>query len=334
MTAAAEELSVSVGTTVACEMLGVARATLYRRRKPPAKPEKKPRRISPRALSPAERQAILNVAHSERFADQAPAPIVATLLDEGHYLCSIRTMYRILADNEEVRERRNQLRHPAYARPELLATGPNQCWSWDTTKLLGPVKWTYYYLLVMLDIFSRLVVGWMLAPREDAEVATAFVAETVAKQGHPKGLVIHADRGSAQTAKPLALLLADLGVTKSHSRPHTSDDNPYSEAAFKTLKYRPGFPARFGSIEDARSFCRGFFTWYNGAHRHSGIALMTPESVHYGTAGALQAIRAQTLLEAYQAHPERFVKGPPRPWPLPTAAWINRPTIQTATDRR
>jgi putative transposase len=316
-------------------VLGVARATLYRRRTPRAdRGDKTPRRPSPRALSPAERQAVLDVAHSERFADQAPAPIVATLLDEGRYLCSIRTMHRILAGNDEVRERRDQLRHPAYAKPELLATAPNQCWSWDTTKLLGPVKWTYYYLLVMLDIFSRLVVGWMLAPREDAEIAKAFVAQTLAKQGHPEGLVIHADRGTAQTAKPLALLLADLGVTRSHSRPHTSDDNPYSEAAFKTLKYRPGFPARFGSIEDARSFCRAFFTWYNGVHRHSGIALMTPESVHYGTAQAFQAVRAKTLLDAYEAHPERFVKGTPRPWPLPTAAWINRPTIQTATEGR
>lgn len=221
MIAAAEELATTVGTTAACDVLGVARATLYRRRTPPVRPEPKPRRSSPRALSSAERQAVLDVAHSERFADLAPAPIVATLLDEGRYLCSIRTMYRILAEGGEVRERRNQLHHPAYARPELLATGPNQCWSWDTTKLLGPVTWTYYYLLVMLDIFSRLVVGWMLAAREDAEVAKAFVAETVAKQGYPEGLVIHADRGTAQTAKPLALLLADLGVTRSHSRPHT-----------------------------------------------------------------------------------------------------------------
>jgi len=336
MIAAAEELAPTVGPTAACEVPGVARATLYRHRKPRAKHvgEKQAKRPSPRALSPAERQAVLDVAHSERFADLAPAPIVATLLDEGRYLCSIRTMYRILHEHGEVTERRDQLRHPAYAKPELLATGPNQCWSWDTTKLRGPVTWTYFSLLVMLDIFSRLVVGWMVSPKEDAEVAKAFVAETIAKQGHPEGLVIHADRGTAQTAKPLALLLADLGVGRSHSRPHTSDDNPYSEAAFKTLKYRPGFPDRFGSIEDARSFCRAFFTWYNESHRHSGVALMTPAAVHYGHAGAIQAVRARTLLDAYEAHPERFVKGTPRPWSLPTAVWINKPTDQTATARR
>lgn len=334
MIAAAEELAAAVGTRAACDAVGVAPATLYRRRKPtPPRPER-PKRRSPRALTQPERQAVRDVAHSERFVDQAPASIVATLLDEGRYLCSIRTMYRILADEGEVRERRNQLRRPAYAKPELLATRPNEVWSWDTTKLLGPAKWTYFYLLVMLDIFSRYVVGWMVSPREDGELAKVFVAETIAKQGNPKGLLIHADRGTAQSAKPLALLLADLGVTKSHSRPHTSNDNPYSEAAFKTLKYRPGFPARFGSIEDAREFCRGFFTWYNEAHRHSGIALITPEALHYGQAQGLQGVRAQALLAAYNAHPERFVKGTPRPWPLPTAAWINRPTIQTTTGKR
>lgn len=334
MITASEQLARAVGTAAACDALGVARATLYRRRKPPTANEKQPRRPSPRALSAEERQEVLDLAHSDHFVDQAPASIVASLLDEGRYLCSIRTMYRILSDNGEVRERRNQLNHPAYRKPELLGTEPNQVWSWDTTKLLGPVKWTYFYLLVMLDIFSRYVVGWMLAPREDAELAKAFIAETIAKQNNPTGLVIHADRGAAQTAKPLALLLADLGVTKSHSRPHTSNDNPYSEAAFKTLKYRPSFPARFGSIEDARSFCREFFTWYNTVHRHAGIALMTPEAVHYGEAEALQTVRGQALLAAYEAHPERFVKGTPRPWPLPTAAWINRPTVQTTTDRR
>lgn len=333
MIAAAEELAPAVGTTAACDALGVARSTLYRRRKPRPPAEERPKRRSPRALPEPECRAVLHVVHSERFIDQAPASIVATLLDEGRYLCSIRTMYRILDEEGEVRERRNQLRHPAYAKPELLATGPNQVWSWDSSKLLGPVKWTYFYLLVMLDIFSRYVVGWMVSAREDAEVAKSFVAETIAKQGNPEGLIVHADRGSAQTAKPLALLLADLGVTKSHSRPHTSNDNPYSEAAFKTLKYRPIFPARFGSIEDAREFCRRFFTWYNEVHRHSGVALMTPEAVHYGHADGLQEVRARALLEAYQAHPERFVNGAPRPWPLPTAAWINRPTIQTTTGR-
>ena len=305
MIAASEELAPVLGSKAACEILGVARATLYRRRKPPAikADGEAVRRQSPRALSEPERQAVLDVANSQRFADTAPGAIVATLLDEGDYLCSIRTMYRILADSGEVRERRNQLSHPVYVKPELLATAPNQCWSWDTTKLMGPAKWTYFYLLVMLDIFSRYVVGWMISEREDAEVAKAFVAETIAKQGHPKALVIHADRGTAQTAKPLALLMADLGVTKSHSRPHTSNDNPYSEATFKTLKYRPNFPRHFGCIEDARVFGREFFTWYNEVHRHSGIALMTPQAVHYGQAQALQEVRAKTLLAAQAAHP-------------------------------
>jgi putative transposase len=317
MIAAVEELAPVVGTRAACEVLDVVRATVYRSRRPPdSEPAgEKPRRRFPRGLSEPERQAVLDVAHSDRFADQAPASIVATLLDEGDYLCSIRTMYRILADNGEVRERRDQLRHPAYTKPELLATAPNEVWSWDMTKLMGPAKWTYFYLLVMLDIFSRYVVGWMISEREDAEIAKAFVAETVAKQGNPRGLVIHADRGTAQTAKPLALLMADLGVTKSHSRPHTSNDNPFSEAAFKTLKYRPNFPKRFGCIEDARIFGREFFTWYNESHRHSGVALMTPQAVHYGQAEGLQVIRGKALLAAYEAHPERFVKGEPRPWP-------------------
>lgn len=333
MIAAAEELAGAVGSAAACRVFGVSRATLYRRRTPPAPAPQRPRRVSHRALSEEERQAVRDAAHSPRFADESPATIVATLLDEGTYLCSIRTMYRILAADGEVRERRNQLTHPPYTRPELLAEAPNQVWSWDTTKLFGPAKWTYFYLLVMLDIFSRYVVGWMVAEREDAEVAKAFVAETIAKQGRPTGLSIHADRGTAQTAKPLALLMADLGVTKSHSRPHTSNDNPYSEAAFKTIKYRPGFPARFGCIEDARVFFRQFFQWYNERHRHTGIALMTPHAVHYGQAAGLQVVRAKALLEAHQAHPERFPGGTPHPWPLPTAAWINKPTIQTTTER-
>lgn len=334
MIAAAEELAPVVGSAAACRVLGVSRATLYRRRTPPAPAPGPPKRRSHRALSDEERQAVKDVAHSARFADESPAAIVATLLDEGTYLCSIRTMYRILSAEGEVRERRNQLTHPPYARPELLAQAPNQVWSWDTTKLLGPAKWTYFSLLVMLDIFSRYVVGWMVAEAENAEVAKAFVAETLAKQGHPCGLAIHADRGTTQTAKPLALLMADLGVTKSHSRPHTSNDNPYSEAAFKTIKYRPDFPGRFGSIEDARAFFRSFFHWYNEVHRHAGIALMTPHSVHYGQASELQVVRARTLLAAQQAHPERFPAGTPQPWPLPEAAWINRPTIQTTTERR
>src|ERR687898_3414990 len=257
----------------------------------------------------------------------------ATLLDEGVYHCSILTMYRILDDHGEVRERRDQLRHPVYSKPELLAEGPNQVWSWDITKLLGPAKWTYFYLYVILDVFSRYVVGWMVAHREQAELAERLIAETLAKQQVPAGqLTLHADRGSSMTSKPVAFLLADLGVTKTHSRPHVSNDNPYSESQFKTLKYRPGFPDRFGSIQDARAFCQQFFGWYNAEHRHAGIAMMTPEAVHYGHAAQLHQVRAAVLAGAYAAHPERFVRKPPLPKPLPTAVWINPPeSTQEAT---
>lgn len=332
MIAAADELAPAVGVARACRVLGVSRASLYRRRRPRPVAEKGERPASPRALSEAERAEVLGVLHSERFCDASPATVVATLLDEGTYLCSVRTMYRLLEENGEVRERRNQLQHPAHPRPELLATGPNELWSWDITKLLGPAKWTYYSLYVILDVFSRYVTGWMVAHRESAALAKRLIEETIAKQDIAPGeLTIHADRGSSMTSKPVALLLADLGVTRTHSRPHVSNDNPYSEAQVKTLKYRPTFPARFGSIEDARAFCREFFCWYNTCHRHSGIAYMTPEAVHYGWVQEIQGVRAEALAAAYAAHPERFVKGAPRPWPLPTAAWINRPQIQTTT---
>jgi len=296
-----------------------------------------PRPRPPRALSPVEETAILAALHTERFVDRAPASIVATLLDEGTFLCSVRTMYRLLARHGEVRERRDQLRHPAYAVPELLATGPNQVWTWDITKLRGPAKWTCFHLYVILDIFSRYVVGWMVAPHESAVLARKLIAASVARQGiQPGELTVHADRGSSMRSKPVALLLADLGVTKSHSRPHVSDDNPFSESHFKTLKYRPGFPDRFGSIEDARAFCVAFFAWYDTEHRHSGIALLTPEDVHYGRATERLAARGVVLDAAYAAHPERFVRRPPRPAAPPTAVWINPPTataLQTVEDR-
>lgn len=270
--------------------------------------------------------------HSERFRDAAPATIYATLLDEGTYLCSERTMYRILATAHEVRERRDQARHPTYQRPELLATRPNEVWSWDITKLLGPQKWTYYYLYVILDIFSRYVVGWMVSHRETAALAQDFIAETAAKQAiAPETLTLHADRGTSMTSKPVACLLADLGITKSHSRPHVSNDNPYSESQFKTLKYRPDFPTRFLSIELARAFCGPFFHWYNTEHRHSGIGLHTPEAIHYGLAAARQEARTETLTTAYAAHPERFVHAAPVPPALPTAAWINPPHPEEVT---
>lgn len=320
-------LAPRVGVVNACEGLGVARASYYRyqaRDDNPPLPAMRPR--SPMALSEAERQQVLELLHSERFVDQAPPTVYATLLDEGQYLCSVRTMYRILAEAEEVRERRNQCRHPVYAKPELLATAPNQVWSWDITKLKGPEKWTYFYLYVILDIFSRYVVGWMVAQRETAALAKRLIAESCQKQAiDPQQLTLHADRGPSMTSKTVAQLLADLDVTQSHSRPSVSNDNPYSEAQFKTLKYRPEFPERFGAIEHAHQHCHGFFHWYNTAHRHSGIAFLTPETVHYGLAEATLEARAQTLQAAFDAHPERFKGRLPQPQPLPKAVWINKP---------
>ena len=318
----------TVGTSPACRALGLARATWYRRRSARFSTSSSSRRQSSpmRSLSPVERQGVLCALHSERFADQAPTEVYATLLDEGTYLCSIRTMYRLLAECGEVRERRNQLRHPMYKKPELLATQPNQVWSWDITKLLGPVTWSYFYLYVILDIFSRYVVGWMVAHRESAAWAERLIRETCEKEAIlPGQLTVHADRGSSMTSKPVAFLLGDLGVTKTHSRPHVSDDNPYSESQFKTLKYRPDFPDRFGSIEDARSFSRVFFGWYNREHHHSGIGLLTPDIVHHRRSAQIIAARQETLLAAYSSHPERFVRRSPQPPILPTAAWINPP---------
>lgn len=334
-------LAHTTGIAPACRAFGVPRAGLYRWRRPPSAlpspdpvPQTAAARTSPRALAASERQSVLDLLHSARFVDAAPAQIYATLLDEGVYLASQRTMYRILAGAGETGERRNQLTHPAYSKPELLATGPNQVWSWDITKLLGPQKWTYYYLYVILDIYSRYVVGWMLAYQEQAALAERLIAETAAKQGIALGqLTLHADRGSSMTSKPVAFLLADLGITKTHSRPYVSNDNPYSESQFKTLKYRPGFPDRFPSIEEARCFCQEFFPWYNTGHRHSGIGLLTPEMVHYGRAGAIHAARQTTLVAAYAAHPERFVNHVPVPPPLPTAAWINPPKPATAATK-
>jgi len=308
----------------ACRALSLSRATLYRRRATTVEPAL--RRHSPRALSYLERQAVLATLHSQRFADKAPQQVYATLLDEGKYLCSIRSMHRILAQHGELRERRNQLRHPIYRKPELLATAPNQVWSWDITKLLGPAKWTYFYLYVILDIFSRFVVGWMLAHRESATLAQRLIEECCLKQNiQCDQLTLHADRGSSMTSKSVAFLLADLGVTKTHSRPHVSNDNPFSEAQFKTLKYQPHFPERFGSLQDGRAFCGPFFNWYNCVHRHSGIALLTPHAVHYGLAASILSARQQVLSQAYATHPERFVHHNPRPQPLPTAVWINPP---------
>ncbi len=324
------EVGPRLGIAPTCAALGVSTASYYRRTKP--RPAVPPRPTPARALGPSERAAVLEVLHAPRFVDLAPVQVYAHLLDEGCYLCSPRTMYRLLAACQEVRERRDQLRHPRYAAPQLLATRPNAVWSWDITKLLGPVKWTYFYLYVILDVFSRYVVGWMVAHRESARLAQKLIAETCARQGiAPGDLTLHADRGSSMTSKPVALLLADLGVTKTHSRPHVSNDNPFSEAQFKTLKYRPEFPECFGAIEDARGHCRVFFPWYNTEHRHSGIGLLTPHDVHYGLADQRVEARANVLAAAYSAHPERFVVGVPRPPARPTEVWINPPPITAAS---
>ena len=323
---AAVQFAPELGATLTCRALGVARATHYRHRAPPVSPAARPPRVVPRALDAEERSSVLAVLHEERFVDRAPGAVVAALLDEDRYLCSERTMYRLLASCDEVRERRDQRRHPVYKKPELLATRPNQVWSWDITKLLGPAKWTYYYLYVLLDIYSRYVVGWMVAHRESAALATKLIEETCRKQGiEPGTLTLHADRGTSMRSKPVALLLSDMGVTKTHSRPHVSNDNPFSEAQFKTLKYRPEFPERFGCAEDARSFCAGFFDWYDNEHYHSGLAMLTPAMVHHGESGAVIERRSQVLTAAYAAHPERFVRRPPRPNEPPSAVWINPP---------
>jgi len=323
-------LAPRLGVRSLCAALGVAPATYYRQRRPAA--ERPPRPGPARALAPAETQQVLDTLHAPRFVDLAPAQVYATLLDEGTYLCSERTMYRVLAVRAEVRERRAHRRHRTYTAPELLATAPNQLWSWDITKLKGPATWTYYHLYVVLDVFSRYVVGWMVAPRESAILAERLIATACERQRIlPGQLTVHADRGAAMTSKPVALLLADLGVTKTHSRPHVSNDNPYSEAQFKTLKYRPDFPERFGARDDARAHGTQFFRWYNTEHRHSALGLLSPHDVHHGLAEGKRAARATVLATAYAARPERFVRRPPTPPALPRAAWINPPTRSTVS---
>ena len=330
MMAACTELATVTGVAEACRILKMPRGSLYRLRHPVIRspePERE-RPKPPRALDDAEKEAIRTMLNSERFQNQSPREIYATLLDEGVYLCHWRTMYRILDEYNEVRERRNQLRHPTYSKPELLATAPNQLWSWDITKLRGPVKLCYYYLYVMLDVFSRYVVGWMVAERESAALAGELITAACTNQGvEEEQLTIHADRGGPMIAKPIALLMSDLGVTKSHSRPRVPDDNPYSEAQFRTLKYRPDYPERFGSLMDARQWAQHFFTWYNQQHHHTGLSLLTPADVHYGRAEERLAQRQVVLQQAYQLHPERFVKGEPTPAQLPDAVWINQPVL-------
>jgi putative transposase len=307
----------------ACASVELPRATYYRARSSPTMSGSRP---SPRRLSDAERQRVLEVLISERFRDQPVRQVWAQLLDDGTYLCSVRTMYRILAENQAVRERRDQLRHPEYSRPELLATGSNQLWSWDITKLKGPHVWNCFHLYVVMDVYSRKVVGWLVAGRESATLAVELIRQSCQREGIRRDqLTVHADRGSSMRSKPVAFLLADLGVTKTHSRPYTSTDNPYSEAQFKTLKYQPDFPERFGSIEDARAFLVRFFDWYNNEHRHSGIGLVTPAQRHSGADRIVYAQRQTVLAAFYEQHPERFVRGVPVPPELPGEVWINKP---------
>ena len=313
----------------ACRAMGLSRAGFHRRRtaaaRPPAPVRARPK--SARALTALERAGVLDLLREPRYLDQAPAEVYAHQLDQGLYRCSIRTMYRILHENGEVKERRRQLSHPVYEKPELIAEGPNQVWSWDITKLMGPAKWTYFYLYVIIDIYSRRVVAWQVADAESAALFKPMLLDALARHAvSPDQLTLHADRGASMKAKSTAFLLADLGITKSHSRPHTSNDNPFSESLFKTCKYQPQFPKRFGSRQDAKAFCRAFFDWYNRDHRHLGIGLMTPNQVHSGQADEVYAQRQKTLDRAFDATPNRFVKKPPSPPQKPTAVWINPPT--------
>lgn len=329
------ELVPLVGVRTACRVVGRAQASYYRRHRvslAPVRP-KRERKPQPRALTPSQRIRVREVLNAPEHADKAPAAVYHELLDDGVYLASVSTMYRVLREHDEVHERRRQAVHPARVKPELVATKPNSCWSWDITTLHGPAKWTYYYLYVVLDIFSRYVVGWLIAERESAALAETLLADSIAKHGvDADQLTVHADNGSSMASKPVAFLLADLGVTKTHSRPHVSNDNPYSEAQFKTLKYRPDFPDRFGSLADARAFCQRFFTWYNTEHYHCGIGYQHPIDVHYGRAESVRDARAHVLTNAYARHPERFVRKHPEPPALPTTAWINKPD-QTANDQ-
>jgi len=323
---AAEELATHVGVSPACRALSVSRATFYRRKRP-STGHQQPRATPARALSEKERDEVYETLCSERFVDRSPGEVAATLLDEGTYLCSERTMYRVLASRALVRDRRPQRRHPEYTRPELVATAPNQVWSWDITRLLGPKKWSYFYLYVILDLFSRYVVGWMVADRENSTLAARLIQQSCLRHGvQPQVLTLHSDRGAPMTSQCTAQLLADLGVTRSLSRPQVSDDNPFSEAQFKTLKYHPSFPGRFDDQDLAKTFCRSFFPWYNTEHRHGGISMLTPEQVHFGRANEILAQREAVLRAAWAARPERFVSGEPKHRPLPEAVWINPPS--------
>jgi putative transposase len=320
-----------LGTRAACAAVGRPRATHYRRQAPPRPKSTTPRQAPPNKLTDEERGQILAVLRSPRFVDLSPAQVFHIVWDEGTYLASVSTYDRLLRVTGEVHERRRQATHPPRVRPELVARCPLVVWSWDITKLKGPKRGEYYDLYVVLDIFSRYVVAWCVAPSESGELAKELIADAVARHEVPPGqLTVHADRGSSMTSNAVVELLAFLGIARTHSRPHVSNDNPFSEAQFKTLKYCPAFPERFGCIEDARAFCATFFTYYNHEHRHSGIGYHTPASVHYDTAAEVRASRAATLDAAYTANPARFRHRRPQPPELPTVAWINEPTEHAA----
>ena len=326
MIRAAEQLAPKVGLASACRALGVARASVYRARQPAQRGPRGARSSSPRALSQNERATVLDILHEDRFVDQAPPAVYAALLEEGRYVCSIRTMYRLLHDAGEVPQRRHQRRHPRLEPPRLMADAPNQVWTWDITRLPGTRKWETYPLYVVLDLFSRYVVAWMVATRESATYAKRLITNACNKQGiQPGQLTLHQDRGAPMTAKTFSQLLMDLDILASYARPRVSDDNPYSESQFKTLKYAPSYPGRFTGPQEARTYLQTFFSWYNTQHRHSGLGLLTPDTVHHGLTQQVQADRQSVLDQAYHNHPERFVKGHPRPPRVPDQVWINQP---------
>jgi putative transposase len=328
-----KEVAPEIGVKTACMATSLPRSTYYRHKKP-AKKTAATKRVSIRGLSAQEKEKVREQLNSTRFVDLAPREVYATLLDEGQYFCHWRTMYRILSEQSEVRERRNQKRNPKHKRPELVASGPNQLWSWDITKFHGPEKWRYYYIYSIIDVYSRFTPGWMVAEKESAKLAGQLVAKTCARQKiAPDQLTLHGDRGAPMTAKSMTQLLNELNIAKTHSRPYTPDDNPFSEAHFKTLKYRPDYPSFFESLAEARNWCRDFFAWYNFQHHHSGIELLTPAVVHFGLADQVLADRQSVLVQAYRKHPERFVNGFPQPKTLPDAVWINPPKPCTEQSR-
>jgi putative transposase len=333
---AVTELSSVTGTAVACRHLALSRSTYYHRRKPRiTAPRLIVRPSPPRTLTADERQMILDFAHSDRFINASPAEIVYVLIDEGLYVASERSFYRVLAANREVRERRNLARHPHYAAPELLATAPNQVYTWDITNLKTMTRGVVYKLYDITDMFSRYHPGWMVAERESEALAVELIEQTCARQGIAKHtLTIHADRGSSMRSGSVAELFSRLEITKSHSRPYCSNDNPYSESAFKTLKYRPEFPERFGPIQEAREICGNLFQWVNFVHRHSGIAMLTPAMVHFGQAQQVINNRDKVLLRYFEQHPGRFLGGKPAAKRLPDAVYINKPKTNTMAESK